>query len=191
MPASDFFWTARAHKGWTQRQLAERLGVSQPSIAAVESGAKDATVSRVEAVLREAQLRLIPVPSWAMTAVDTATLIRSDLAKNRETDAMRAMVQFADDLRAVDLATRVGLVLSPPPLIGEPRWDAFVAGVAEWGLDLDGLPHPTWLADEHRSLDAAWDIEPIPSLQADGRAHTPPALARHGVYLHDSFFASV
>lgn len=191
MPASDFFWMARTHRGWSQRQLAERLGVSQPSIAAVESGAKDATVSRVEAVLREAQLRLIPVPSWAMTAVDAARLIRSDLAKDRETDAMRAMVQFADDLRAVDLATRVGLVLSPPPPIGEARWDAFVAGVAEWGLDLDGLPHPTWLADEARTLSEPWDIEPIASLRAEGRAHTPAALARHGVFLHESFFASV
>lgn len=191
MPASDLFYLARATQGWTQRELANRLGVSQPSIAAVESGAKDATVSRVESVLREAQLRLITVPSWAMTAAETAQIVRSDLEKEREPDAMRAMVQFADDLRSVDLATRVCLVISPPPPTGRANWDAFVAGVAEWALDLNSLPHPSWLGTPQYTLPEPWDVEPIPSLRRQGRASTPAALARHGVYLDASFFASV
>lgn len=51
MPASDLLRTARQRAGLTQRQLAERTGIPQPSIARIESGRADVRVGTLEILL--------------------------------------------------------------------------------------------------------------------------------------------
>ena len=51
MSASLLLRAARQAHGTSQRELAEAASVSQPGIAAIESGAHDTTVSRLEHLL--------------------------------------------------------------------------------------------------------------------------------------------
>ena len=195
MPASDLFWMARAHKGWTQRQLAERLGVSQPSIAAVESGAKDATLGRVEAVLREAQLRLVPVPSWAMTAADASHLVRETSAEPKgpfwESNRLRPVIQLSDDLARVDDVVATCLIAQPPAPTGEAWLDVLIAGTCEIRMRGRRIPRPVWLDDPRLILAEPYDVEPLEALRELGRQNTPEPLRRRNLFLDASFFASV
>lgn len=49
---------ARNNRGWSQRQLAERVGVSQPRIARLETGERDPRLSTMVAVSRALDLPL-------------------------------------------------------------------------------------------------------------------------------------
>ena len=51
MNAADLVREARRRAGSTQRQLAARSGVFQPTIAKIETGRADATVATVERLL--------------------------------------------------------------------------------------------------------------------------------------------
>lgn len=191
MPAGDYIRAARIAAGLTQRELAERLGVTQPAISALESGREDATVSRVEQALAAMHQRFIVVPFRATSAADAAHQIRSDLIAQRPDHALREIVQLADDMNSDDNARRFALAMQTPASTGDRGFDALIAGTVQLRLDDRGLPHPQWLSDPHSFLPEPWDLEPLPELQDDGRAHTPPALAARNVYIHRSFFASV
>ncbi len=52
MNAARLLRAARARAGVTQRALAERTGVPQPTIAAIESGAQDPRYKTLDRVLR-------------------------------------------------------------------------------------------------------------------------------------------
>lgn len=49
---------ARNNRGWSQRELAERVGVSQPLIARLETGERDPRLSTMVAVSRALDLPL-------------------------------------------------------------------------------------------------------------------------------------
>jgi len=49
---------ARTNRGWTQRDLAERVGVSQPLIARLEAGDRDPRLSTLVAISRALDLPL-------------------------------------------------------------------------------------------------------------------------------------
>lgn len=51
MRANRLLRRARAQTGFTQRQLAERAGVSQPAIARIESGRTSPTVATLDRLL--------------------------------------------------------------------------------------------------------------------------------------------
>jgi len=62
--AGSLILSARIKAGLTQRQLAERLGVSQPTVAAYESGRRQPTVPMLMRFLAAAgfDLRMMLVP---------------------------------------------------------------------------------------------------------------------------------
>ncbi|UUT34327.1 helix-turn-helix domain-containing protein [Microbacterium elymi] len=62
----DFVRTRRDILGMSQRDLAERSGVKQPSIAAIERGRRDPSVAAKAAL--DAALRLAPVGGTAGAA---------------------------------------------------------------------------------------------------------------------------
>lgn len=49
---------ARTERGWSQRQLADAIGVSQPLIARLETGGRDPRLSTMAAVARALNLTL-------------------------------------------------------------------------------------------------------------------------------------
>lgn len=52
MEAAQLLRAARAHAGLTQRALAARSGVPQPTIAAIESGAQDPRYRTLDRLIR-------------------------------------------------------------------------------------------------------------------------------------------
>ena len=52
MDAARILRAARAHAGLTQRALASRAGVPQPSVAAIESGTQDPRFRTLERLVR-------------------------------------------------------------------------------------------------------------------------------------------
>jgi hypothetical protein len=160
-------------------------------VAAVESGSEDATVSRLEHLLRElgSQLTVLPTrrrPVWAAGEV-----VRHELDKGKHRSAWREVIQLNDDLRGVDRATCVALAIAPPGPTGDVRFDALIAAVTDHALVNARLPRPLWLDDPAWTLKEPWDVEEIPALQAAARKATPAAIRRHGIYLDRAVLASV
>lgn len=81
MNASALLRQARLSAGLTQAALGERLGISQPSVAALERPGANPTVSTLERALAATGHRLqLVAPSWG-GAVD-ASLVRDHLRRS-------------------------------------------------------------------------------------------------------------
>ena len=191
MSASGLLRSTRTSNGLSQRALSAAARVRQPGVAAVESGAEDATVSRLEHLLNElgSQLTVLPTrlrPVWA-----AGEDVRCALAVGDVRSAWREVIQLNDDLAAADRATRVALAIAPPGRTADPRFDALIAAVTDFALTAARLPRPRWLDDAAWSLDDPWDVEVVPSLQQAARNSTPAAMSRHGIFLDRAVLSSL
>ena len=133
-------------------------------------------------------VRLIPLPRHGVIA--TARRISERLAADstddqggsaREDAALRAIIDLRDALRRATEADIHRLVAAPPSLIGQPRWDAFLAGIVEDECARRHLVPPTWVEDNRRFVTPPWFLSENPELHQWEEATAPAALARHGV----------
>lgn len=191
MTASTLLRTARHARGVSQRALSKAAHVSQPGIAAVESGSHDTTVGRLDLLLMALGQRITILPTRTRPVWEAALALRQALDESNGSTAWREIIQLADDLAREDGATRVSLTVTRPLPVGEVRYDALLAAVTDLRLSQDQLPRPPWLDSSEYRLDEPWDVEEIPALQADARRQTPQAIARHGVYLRESELESI
>ncbi len=191
MSASSLLRTARHARGVSQRALAQAAQVSQPGIAAVESGAHDTTLDRLERLLVPLGQRLSLLPTRARPVWQMAVDLRAALEVGDQKLAWRQIIQCSDDLSRECPATRVALTVTQPLPVGDARYDALLAAVADHHLARDSLPRPSWLDLPDYRLAEPWDVEGVPSLRARARRRTPPAIARHGVFLAASELTSV
>lgn len=188
--AGNLVRSSRRRRNLTQGALASRSGVQQPNIAALETHAKDATITTVERLLAVVGDQLAVLPTREATATDTADHIARLLADKQAGRAYRAVLAFHDGLVRSEPATRVALVVTPPSPIGAAKWDALLAGVVEY--DLARLPIPKWVDEPGRVIDGWYVDERAPqSYRFRIRANTPKAFRRHGVWLDKSELASV
>lgn len=190
MSASGILRSTRTSRGLSQRALAQAASVHQPGVAAVESGSEDATVSRLEHLLKELGSRLTAIPTTRRPVWEAGEDVRCALRARDERTAWREVIQLNDDLRAADRATRVALAIAPPGRTGDPRFDALIAAVTDAALVDARLPRPSWLDESPWTLTEPWDVEEVPSLRAAARTATPAAIRRHGVYLDRAVLAS-
>ncbi|MHB1614758.1 MAG: helix-turn-helix domain-containing protein [Actinomycetes bacterium] len=191
MSASSLLRTARHARGVSQRELARAAHVSQPGIAAVESGAHDTTLDRLDLLLVPLGQRVSLLPTRARPVWQVAVDLRAALEASDEKRAWREIVQCSDDLARETHATRVALAVTQPLPVGDSRYDAVLAAVTDYHLSRDGLPRPVWLDLPEYQLAEPWDVEEVPSLRDRARSDTPPAIARHGVFLAAAELASV
>lgn len=190
MTAATLLHASRARVGWTQRELAQRSGVAQPSLSDIESGVRDTTVSKLEGVLRAAGSSLVAVPS-VVPSVATRAGRLAVLATADPGGIEKGLVQVADDLRSVDGATRVALCVTPPASTGLRWLDAVLAAIVDYSLTEDHLPVPSWVAEPRRIAEEPWDLITIPALQEAARASTPDEFRRRNVFVPADFLASV
>jgi len=188
MKSAEVLRTARLNQGLTQRELAKKCQVSQPAIARIESAVEDATLERLNRLLRPLGSKVTLVPFRTRPVWEAVQVINLELASGGFRHAIREVVQLSDDLRNADPATRVALCINPPTTTGDLKFDALVAGITEEILSWDNLPRPLWLNDLRWYLDIAWDVEEVPALQEDARTATPTNIAKHGVFLDRVFF---
>jgi len=191
MEAANTLRTARASRGWSQRQLAIAADTRQPRIADVESGKHDAAVDTLAAWLRALGHQTTLLPTRTRPVWEAAIAVRAALDASNEPLAFREVIQLADDLAHETAAIRVALSVTPPPPVGDARFDALIAAVTDYRLTSVRAPRPEWLARTEYRLVDPWDVENVPALRPGARLRTPPSIRRHGIYLAESELASV
>ncbi len=75
------------------------------------------------------------------------------------------------------------MVSTPPALVGDRRFDALFAAVAEYLCVGNNIPAPAWVEDECRFLQERWIVSGIRSLHADAIANSPGSFSRRGVFI--------
>lgn len=190
MDAAGALLTARSNQRLSQRALSGRSGTGQPTIARIESGVEDATVTRLNSILAsiDAQVALLPsrVPTVADWAPDLVSLAAHDPA-----GVPKTLVVISDGLRAVDPAVRVALCVTPPRRTGVAHVDALVAALVEWTLGRDGLPVPAWVEDHGPGPEEPWDLVDHDQVRDALRDRAPEPFARRNVFVPSEFFESV
>lgn len=184
---------ARRAAGFTQVELADRAGTAQPAVAAYESGGRTpnlATLRRLlDACEHDVELRAHPrVRRGAASLAELAQTIAVDLKQDRERDALRLLFGFADDFRGSSRPGRIALLHDEPPPTGDARFDAALAGVAEFFANESAIPAPRWVDGPGRFVEPWWFVASRPAFHAYTLANTPAVFARHGVFMAREVF---
>lgn len=180
---------ARRATGLTQRALAAKARVPQPSVARVEAGARDLNVETLDTLLRSTGHQLIVVPTRRATAAAAAVAIGDFLTGGDHKAAFREVIQLSDDLARSSACERVVLAFSTPPTTGDRRYDNLIAGLVENYLAEAGAPTPSWL-DSIPPLDEPWHIDPYTSRHPEEIEQVPTHLRWRNVILDRSELAS-
>jgi hypothetical protein len=93
--------------------------------------------------------------------------------------------EFLEEYRWEPVETQTCLVQAEPDSVGDERWDALLAALAEHLCAQHDLAPPEWT--EPRVLRQAWFPAELAIQRADALAWAPAAFRKHGVYLsvHD------
>lgn len=186
---------ARLRRGLSQEEVARRMRTTQSAVARLEAGAADPRLSTLEryATAVGAELYTAPVPRLARTALEVASSLRGAGAG----EALHQVIQFLDDVHRLEKRD-VGLaVRDEPDSVGDRRWDALLAAVAEYVTGHAGLPVPGWASAPGRFLTRFWFViedivgRPAPALAVAAFTDAPPEFANRGVFLDRSSLVSV
>ena len=188
--------TARDAAGITQVELAARAGTTQPAVAAYESGARTPNLATLSRLLDgcDFDVEVLARPRVRRGAASLAELsatISEDLAHGREGDALRLLFGFADDFRGSSRPGRIALIADEPPGTGEGRFDAALAGVAEFFASEAAIVAPAWVNEPGRFVEPWWFVASRPAFDAYTFARTPALFARHGVFIAREVFDRV
>ncbi len=189
---------ARTRQGLTQRELARRSGVPQPTLSQVEGGRRSPTVALLARIIDGGRLPLEirPVEEPAASAAATARRVARRLrtghrdAGSREDSALRQVIDLREALIRAAPDGIYELVADRPPLSGDPGWDAFVAGVVEEACVASNVVVPTWTQEPERFVSPFWYLSSTPYHDWE-RTTAPAALVRHGVLAAAGELASV
>jgi hypothetical protein len=89
--------------------------------------------------------------------------------------------EFLEEYRWESPDTQTALLLGEPPSVGDERWDALLAALAEHLAAKRDLAPPGWA--ELRVLSRPWFPAELRVQRADALVHAPAAFRKHGVYL--------
>jgi transcriptional regulator with XRE-family HTH domain len=184
---------ARLSAGITQLQMARLAGTAQPAVAAYESGVRTPTIATLERLLDacEHDLEMHAQPRTrrgAASLEQLAPTIAEDLEHDRERDALRLLFGFADDFRGSSRPGMISLLREEPPSTGDARFDAALAGTAEFFAREGEIPTPNWVDGPDRFVEPWWFAASRPAFEAYTLAHTPAVFARHGVFVAREVF---
>jgi transcriptional regulator with XRE-family HTH domain len=193
MDIADIVKRARRSADITQAELARRAGTSQPAVAAYEKGARAPSVETLQRLVSacECDLELSVRPHvrrGAESLEEIAQIMREDLNDGQEDDALRLVFGFADDFRGSSRPGRIALLRQEPPPTGDQRFDAALAGTAEFFAREGGIPAPRWVEGLGRFVEPWWFVSSRPALDAYVFQHTPAVFARHGVFIAREVF---
>lgn len=193
MRSADLVADLRASSGLSVRALAEAAGVAASTVHRLERGEMQPTMETLERIASAAGCRLEVEAQLdsAASVVGLARSIQADL-RNRDTDApVRRAAELAHRFQAADRETQHRMVTAPPPDIGDVRWDAFVAALAEWLAVRAGIPTPAWTHESRRYLRGGWWVTPMVAMRAWEYAGSPASFKTRGVYLHRDSLTNV
>ena len=81
--------------------------------------------------------------------------------------------------------------MDEPALTGAPRFDAALAGLAEFLTTEAGIRPPAWVDHPSRFVEPWWFVTSRPAFHAYVLANTPALFARHGVFIAREAFDRV
>ena len=125
-----------------------------------------------------------------MSAADLAVELHSALTAGESKGLLLRLVrQFVMDTES---AADIGpLIIATPPLTGDARWDALLAGVVEDIALRRGAAVPAWTATDQRRLEQWWFVTDFPALHPTAFVETPAALANRGVFLRRASLVNI
>jgi len=184
---------ARQAAGITQLELAARAGTAQPAVAAYESGGKTPNLATLERLLGacEHDVEVLARPRLrrgAASLSELAQIIEQDLEQGHEQDALRLLFGFADDFRGSSRPGGIALMADEPASTGDARFDAALAGLAEFFAAEGTIPAPAWVDGVDRFVEPWWFVASRPAFHAYTLANTPAVFARHGVFIAREVF---
>lgn len=182
----------RRQLGLSQRALAQEAGVPQPTIAEIEAARREPTFTLLSKIVESAgfglKVRLVPLDR--SSAVATANKVKNRLVGSegaglptsvREDGALRAVLDLKDALRRSDPEQFAALAEFPPSLVGDTRWDAFIAAVVEDEAAAKNVSPPRWTNDPGRFNRPFWYLSENRELHTWEFTTAPGAFVRHGV----------
>ena len=98
---------------------------------------------------------------------------------------------FADDFRGSSRPGRIVLLADEPPSTGDLRFDAALAGVAEFFASEGMISAPSWVNGSGRFVEPWWFAASRPAFHAYTLANSPAAFSRHGVFIAREVFSRV
>jgi transcriptional regulator with XRE-family HTH domain len=193
MDSMSLIQTARHAAGITQAELAARAGTTQPAVAAYESGARKPNLATLSRLLDgcEHDVEVLARPRVRRGAASLAELsptISEDLSGDRERDAVRLVFGFTDDFRGSSRPGRVALIAEEPAPTDDARFDAALAGIAEFFAAEAGIAAPAWVDGPGRFVEPWWFVASRRAFDAYTLANTPALIARHGVFVAREVF---
>ena len=187
---------ARKAAALTQQELADRVETAQSAVAAYESGARVPTLATLGRLLDacDHDLRVVArtrVRRSAPSLRELAEQIRRDLSEGKEQDATRLLFGFADDFRGSSRPGKISLITEEPVPTGEVRFDAALAGLAEFFAAEAQIPVPEWVDGDGRFAEPWWIVTSRPAFHAYVLAQALSSFARHGVFVAREAFDRV
>jgi transcriptional regulator with XRE-family HTH domain len=200
--ASAILRRLRRDNGLTQRDLAAKAGVPQSTIAEVEAGQREPSLTLLSRIAESAgqsiAIRLVPL--LRHSAVATANTIKDRLSGDageglsldiREDGALRAVIDLKDALRRSNNEGFDALTTQAPSLVGDSRWDAFIAAIVEDEAARKVISPPRWTNEQKRFNRPFWYLSKNPRFHTWEIANSPGALIRHGVFAAEEELESV
>jgi hypothetical protein len=89
--------------------------------------------------------------------------------------------EFLEEYRWEPAEVQPSLLYDEPPTVGDERWDALLAALAEHLAAGHDLAPPRWT--ESRTLRRPWFPAPLRVQRAEALVWAPAAFRKHGVYL--------
>lgn len=117
-------------------------------------------------------------PYQPMTLTELAEYVRG--TEGEET-RWRLVWEFLEEYRWEPATVQVGLVQVEPQPVGDERWDALFAALAEHLLAQHDLAPPPWA--EGRVLRRPWFPAELAIHRVDALVWAPAAFRKHGVYV--------
>jgi len=200
--ASAILRRLRRDNGLTQRDLAAKAGVPQSTIAEVESGQREPSLTLLSRIAESAgqSIAIQLAPLRRHSAVATANTIKDRLygvageglsLDIREDGALRAVIDLKDALQRASHEGFDALTSQAPGLVGDTRWDAFLAAIVEDEAARKAISPPRWTNDPKRFNRPFWYLSKNPRFHTWEIANSPGALIRHGVLAAEEELESV
>lgn len=121
-----------------------------------------------------------------MTPFTPMTMQRLAAHVADEADADRRwllLLEFLEEYEHEPPTDRRSLVEAEPARTGDARWDALLAGIAEWLAARDSFPTLPWVGTPERTLSEPWSPHKLTSLQRLAADNAPPEIRQHGVLI--------
>lgn len=179
----------RKRRGWSQRQLAARAGVSFRTVQMLEAGLTDPRLSSLERIAVALGMEPGSVTSelWRMLAEEPESVqaISRNIARDGEASWKIWVFEFVDAFRRAPAIARVA---RPPVPELSDRLRALLAATVETLCHESALPPPWWVSGVG-PLALPWFVAGIENLKCSALVESPVAFRQRNIFVLGNFLS--